>query len=175
MLPFFQWIQSIGFLQAIRESALVYPVIMTSHLSGMALFGGMILVTDLRLLGWAFTKYSISDVVDGLRNWKRFGGAFTMTCGLLLGASEAEKYYGNPFFWTKMVFLAMVAVHALIFRPLVYNNPSELDKSPVIPSRAKAAAALSLVLWLGLVTFGRLIGYYEGPQQQQTAAVTQSK
>src|SRR2546423_5053118 len=126
MLPFFQWLQSISFLTAIRESALVYPVIMTSHLSGMALFGGMILITDLRLLGWAFTKYSISDIVDGLRNWKRVGGAFTMFCGLLLGSSEAEKYYPNPFFWTKMCFLAGVAVHAFVFRPTVYNVPGEL-------------------------------------------------
>ena len=160
---------------ALRESALVYPVIMTSHLSGMALFGGMILITDLRLLGWAFTKYSISDVVDGLRNWKRFGGAFTMTCGLLLGSSEAEKYYPNPFFWTKMTLLVGVAVHALVFRPSVYNNPSELDKSPMIPGRAKAAAIISLCLWLGLVTFGRLIGYWEGPQATAQSAQTQSK
>ena len=170
MLPFMQWLQSIGFLTGIRESALVYPVIMTSHLSGMALFGGMILLTDIRLLGWGLTKYSIGDVVDGLRLWKRIGGAFTMTAGLLLGSAEAEKYYGNPFFWLKMVLLVGVAIHALVFRPTVYNNTAELDKSPVIPRRAKAAAAISLVLWIGLVSAGRLIGYYEGPQAVRTEA-----
>jgi hypothetical protein len=51
----------------------------------------------------------------------------------------------------------------MIFRPMVYNNPEKLDASPIIPARAKAAAALSLVLWTGVVCAGRLIGYYEPP------------
>src|SRR5579863_8445693 len=46
-------IQSIGFLTDIRESALVYPVIMTTHLACIAVFGGLILITDLRMLGVA--------------------------------------------------------------------------------------------------------------------------
>ena len=44
-------IQMIGFLTDIRESAIVYPVIMTTHLACIAVFGGLIVMTDLRLLG----------------------------------------------------------------------------------------------------------------------------
>ena len=157
-------IQSIGFLTDIRESALVYPVIMTTHLACIAVFGGLILITDLRMLGVIMKQYPIADVVNGLRIWKRIGFCIMVTCGLLLGTSEAEKYAPNPYFWTKMAFLTMIGIHALIFRPLVYNHPEELDRSPVIPTRAKAAAALSLVLWAGMVTFGRLIGYWESPE-----------
>ena len=39
----------------------------------------------------------------------------------------------------------------------MYDHPEELDKSPVIPTRAKAAAVLSLSIPL----CGRLIGCYE--------------
>ena len=43
-----QAIQDTGFFTAIRESGLAYPVIMSTHLSSIAVFGGMILMTDLR-------------------------------------------------------------------------------------------------------------------------------
>jgi len=157
-------IQSIDFLTAIRESALVYPILLGTHLACIAFFGGMILITDLRLLGLSLKNLTITEVVVGLRPWKRLGGVIMITCGLLLGSSEAVKYAPNPYFWTKMTILALIGIHALIFRPIVYNNTEELDRSPVIPSKAKVAAYLSLILWLGMICMGRLIAYYE-PRQ----------
>jgi hypothetical protein len=86
--------------------------------------------------------------------------------GLLLATCEAEKYAPNPYFWTKMVVLGLIGVHALIFRPIVYNQTEELDRSPVIPTRAKVAAILSLALWTTMFTMGRLIAYWEGYEHQ---------
>lgn len=157
----FQSIQSIGFLTDLRESNYVYPVVMTTHLACIAVFGGLILMTDLRLLGLALRSYTVSEVVLGLRPWKRLGGVTMITMGLLLGGSKAESYYINPFFWTKMTLLGCIGLHALVFRPLVYNRTKEIDALPTIPGRAKLAAILSLVLWFGVLTMGRLIGYYE--------------
>ena len=156
-------IQSIGFLTDFRESALVYPVVMSTHLACIAVFGGMILMTDLRLLGVAMTDRPIGVVGEKFRIWTRIGFCIMVTMGALLASSEAEKYTPNPFFWAKMTFLALVGIHALIFRPLVYNNTDEIDHSPTIPRQAKLAGALSLFLWFGILSFGRLIGYYEGP------------
>ena len=173
LLSFCQWLQSIGFLSDIRESALVYPVIMTTHLSCIALFGGMILMTDMRLLGLALTKYSVTEVVGALRPWKRVGFCIMIAMGLLLAGSEAEKYYHNPYFWMKLSMLLMVGVHAVIFRPTVYNRTEEIDRAPKIPGRAKAAAVLSLVIWLSVLSLGRLIGYYEGEKPQQPPATAQ--
>jgi hypothetical protein len=170
MYPFFEWLQSISFLTALRESALAYPIVMTGHLTGMALFGGMILMTDMRLLGLSLTRYKISDVVEGLRPWKHLGGLLTMGCGLFLFSSEALKYYPNPYFWLKMTLLFLVFVHAMVFRGPVYNKAKEMDEMPVIPRQAKVAAVLSLILWTGLVSSGRLIGYWEAPKTEQAAA-----
>ncbi|HLK49461.1 MAG TPA: DUF6644 family protein [Bryobacteraceae bacterium] len=173
LLSLCQSIQSIGFLTDIRESAMVYPVIMTTHLSCIALFGGMILMTDMRLLGFALKKYTVTEVVGGLRPWKRVGFCIMITMGLLLAGSEAEKYYHNPYFWVKMCLLLAVGVHALIFRPSVYNRTEEIDRAPALPARAKAAGALSLIIWCGVLTFGRLIGYYEGEKPQAPNAQAQ--
>jgi len=161
VLAIFQWIQSTEWATALRESSLAYPVIMATHLTGMALFGGMILITDLRLLGLVMRGYSVSDVVGQLRIWKRIGLVLVAGCGLLLACSKAEFYYINPFFWTKLSLFLLVAIHALVFRKSVYYNTAEIDRAPVIPTNAKVAAWLSLVLWVSIVSAGRLIGYYE--------------
>jgi hypothetical protein len=158
---FCETLQDTALLTHVRETPWVYPIIMSTHLICLAVFGGMILVTDLRLLGVAFRDQTIADVVGTLRPYKRIGFVIMVTCGLLMAGSEAPKYLPNPYFWTKMTLLALVGIHALIFKPTVYDHPEELDKSPVLPSRAKAAAVLSLILWICLPIFGRLIAYYE--------------
>lgn len=154
-------IQSIGFLTEFSESVLVYPIVMSTHLTCIALFGGMILATNLRLLGLTFKSLTITEVVTSLRPWKHLGGTIMIATGLLLATSEAEKYAPNPIFWTKMVILGLIGVHGLIFRPMVYKRTEELDRSPAIPTKAKAAAILSLVLWTAMFTMGRLIAYWD--------------
>ena len=169
-------IQSVEIGTAIRESAIVYPVIMTTHLACIAVFGGMILMTDLRLLGVALKDIPVASVVGGLRLWKRIGFCIMITMGILLAGSEAEKYAGNPFFWWKMVFLGGVIVHALAFRSSVYAKAAaaEYDKAGVVPGLAKFAAGSSLFLWTGVVTFGRLIGYYEPKNTDKPALILHS-
>jgi hypothetical protein len=158
-------IQSIGFLTEFSESVLAYPIVLSIHLTCIALFGGMILMTNLRLLGLTFKSLTITGMVTAFRPWKRAGGAVMIATGLLLASSEAEKYAPNPYFWTKMIVLGLIGVHALIFRPIVYNQTEELDRSPVIPTKAKLAAILSVVLWIAMFTMGRLIAYWEGYEQ----------
>jgi len=145
---------------ALRESALVFPVILSLHLTGMGLFGGLILMTDLRILGIALTKHPVSDIVNGLRPWKHLGLTLTATCGALLLWSKAAIYYPNPYLWIKLTLFALIIIHSLVFRG-VYRNIGDLDRSPAIPGRAKLAAALSIVLWISVVTAGRWIGYWE--------------
>ena len=160
-MPTAHSIQSIDFLTAFSESVLAYPIVLSIHLACIALFGGMILATDLRLLGLTFKSLTITEVVTSLRPWKRVGGTIMIAMGLPLAASEAEKYAPNPFFWTKMIILGLIGVHALIFRPIVYSKTEELDRSPVIPTKAKVAAILSLSLWTAMFVMGRLIAYWD--------------
>src|SRR5258708_29947415 len=116
ILEVFQWIQSTPPAAALRGSALTYPIIMTGHLTGMGLFGGMIAITDARLLGLAMQKYPIADVVNQLRLWKRIGGAPTMGCGAMLWASKTEVFFYKPDLLAKFGLLRPVARHALVFR-----------------------------------------------------------
>jgi Zn-dependent membrane protease YugP len=66
-------IQSSEFFTAVRQSALFYPAVMATHLSCIAIFGGMILATNLRLLGLALTSTPLASVIESTRMWKRIG------------------------------------------------------------------------------------------------------
>ncbi len=155
-----QSLESIGFLSRFSESVLAYPIVLSIHVTDIALFGGMILMTNLRLLGLTFKGVSITQMVTTLRPWKRLGGTVQICTGLLLATSEATKYAPNPFFWAKMIILGLIGVHAMVFRPIVYNQTEQLDRSPVIPGKVQVAAILSLVLWTAMFTMGRLIAYW---------------
>lgn len=167
-----QWIQGTGWATYLRMSAYVYPFILASHLTGIALFAGAVLVTDLRLLGVILRNQPASEIVNQLRWPKRIGFLIVAACGFLLASSKAEEYYYNIFFRVKLTLLVLVAVHALVFRGSIYNNAAALDPAKRLPGRAKLAAALSLVLWISIACAGRGIGYIEPPLSKLHAALT---
>lgn len=119
-------------LNPLNDSPLIFPALERAHIIGFALSIGTIALLDFRL---------------GM-------GLLLITCGLLMAGCRAEEYYHNALFRTKMTVLALVGVHALIFRRGVYRNTAALDAAPRIPARAKLTASLSLILWTSLVIAG---------------------
>jgi hypothetical protein len=151
------WIESTSLSIAIREGGLPYPIIGGVHLLSIALFGGMLLITDLRILGWAMSSRRVSDIWYQFLPWKRLGFVVVAATGLLLAWAEPTRLYKSPSFWVKMILFALVGMHALVFRRNVYGHPEKLDSA--ISTQAKLAAALSLLLWAGLIASGRLIAF----------------
>lgn len=156
-------IQNTPFFTAVRESGLPYPIILSTHLSCIAVFGGLILMSDLRLLGLALTKVPVSEVLLRTRPWKRLGFVIMVTCGVLLGGAKLFNYYDNPYFDVKMTLLTLVGVHAIVFHRSVYANPAKLDGFKRMPRVAKAAGLISIMLWVGILSMGRWIAYFERP------------
>ena len=157
LLSFSLWVQATDFFTYLRGSKYPYPIVLSLHMVALALFGAMILITNMRLMGWTMGGIPIAEVIGQLRIPKRIGFVLAAVCGILLFCCKAEEYYLNIFFRTKLVFFALVIVHSVIFRQRVYYNPSPL------PGAAKAAGWLSLLLWIGVLCAGRGIGYIEPP------------
>ncbi|HZL56578.1 MAG TPA: DUF6644 family protein [Bryobacteraceae bacterium] len=153
------WIQSTAWATALRESELMYPLIMSAHMASLGIFGGLIAMTDLRLLGLTMLSTPAQEVIARLRVWKRFGFVIMIGCGILLASSKLDSYYPNPYFQIKMLLLGLVGVHAVMFHRSVYGK-----NAPATGLPAKAAGALSLLLWTGILSMGRWIAYYETPK-----------
>jgi hypothetical protein len=165
-----QRVQDLSLFTAVRESRLVYPIVLSTHLACIAIFGGLILITNLRLLGWTLTDIPATDLIRSLRRWKQFGFVVMVTCGVLLGASKASEYLPNPFFQLKMGLLIALAAHGIYFRGTVYRTAMPIDART-----ARTAAIMSLILWVGVVSMGRWIAYYDAPPPtEETAAPSSS-
>ena len=119
----------------------VYLAILAVHLAALALFGGMVLITDLRLLGVGMRSYSVAELINGLRIPKRIGIAFAVVSGALLFAAHPGQYMHNRWFWTKLALLLLLAANYLLFERRL--------RSPQL------AGALSLLLWTGAIFAGR--------------------
>jgi hypothetical protein len=155
-------LQNTSFLSAVRRSSYAYPILLALHLCGIAISAGMVLVTDLRLMGVSFGNYPADELVRQLRVPKRFGLALVLACGLLLAMSNAARYYLNPVFRVKMALLAALVAHAICTRRL-YANARISGQGKASPRALRWAALVSLMLWTGVVIAGRGIGYVTVP------------
>jgi hypothetical protein len=136
-----EWVQSLPLFTAIRESAYVYPTLLATHLASIGVFGGLILMTDLRLLGLALEDYPAAALIDDLRWWKRAGFVIMVTCGALIAGSKAGEYLLNPYFLLKLSLLGLVGAHAVAFRRAVYGGSLTLDGGGRLPAAARIAGA----------------------------------
>lgn len=146
-------IQAIGLFTQIRASAYAYPALFWLHLVALFVWGGLVLMTDLRLLGLGFGLEPVTDLFNGFRRSKRISFLLAALCGLLMFGAKAAEYTYNPWFWVKMLLLALLGVNYLLLRRSLITaaDPS----SPNQLSRMKLTGAVSLLLVVGAVGAAR--------------------
>lgn len=159
MLEFCQWLDQTSVGTTIRQSLWLFPAIETVHLLGMAALVGTITVLDFRLLGWAARQQRVSQLATRLIPWAWAGFGVQVVTGVLLFSSEAVKIYANPAFRLKMLLLLLAGVQALVFQVMISPKLASSDELPSPPLAAKAMGAISILLWVGIVTAGRFIGF----------------
>ena len=146
------WLEQTAVGTSLRESLWLFPAVETVHLLGMALLVGTTMAFDLRLLGFALRERDAEEVGRRLLPWAWVGLVVQILTGMMLFASEAVKLYGNTAFRLKMVLLVFAGVNALLF----HWTGTGSARNAV---GRKLAACVSLLLWLGIVTAGRFIGF----------------
>ena len=159
MLEFCQWLEQTSVGTTIRQSLWLFPAIETIHLLGMAALVGTVTVLDLRLLGWAARQRPISHVAARTIPWAWAGLAVQVVTGGLLFSSEAVKIHDNPAFRLKMLLLLLAGVQALIFQTSMSRRLAQWDERAALPPAAKIMGLTSFLLWVGIVTAGRFIGF----------------
>lgn len=159
LLAFFQSMQDSWVGTSIRESVLVFPVIESVHVLGLALSVGLIFVTDLRLIGWRFKGEGVSDVMRQLRPWMLTGFATMFLTGGLLFWAEAARCYQSPTFRVKVAFLVLAGLNALYFETITGRAVGIWEGTSTPPRAVRVAGWLSIVCWTGVVIFGRWTAY----------------
>jgi len=149
---FFKWLVNSPWSQASNSYEWVFPVIQSRHFIGFALSIGTIAIVDLRLLGLGLRRQMASELAVDLAPWTRAGIVVMLITGLLMFSTDAVAYHFNPSFQFKMTCLML----ALLFHFTLHRRAVRPDVSPMV---AKLAAAVSLLLWSGVVAGGRMIAF----------------
>lgn len=156
---FFEWLDTFPSSIWLREATYGYPVLLTIHVVTMSLFAGLIVMMDLRLVGWGNLKTPISQLQKRLFPWQMFFMTLTSIAGLLLLYSKPLTYYGKIFFWIKMGLMALAGLNALVFHLTAYRDVAKWDTDRILPTPARLAGFFGLFLWVGVIVFGRLTPY----------------
>lgn len=157
--PFLKWLAASSLATRIRESLLLFPLLESIHVFGLALVLGTIAIIDLRLLGVASTNRPFKRLASDILKWTWAAFALTALTGALMFITNAPVYYHNFYFRAKMVLLALTAVNMLVFELTAGRAVDKWDQAPSGPPVGKAVAALSLIMWISIVFMGRLIGF----------------
>lgn len=150
--PFFQWMESLGVFNA---SLYLGPGFNLVHLVAMVTFMGALLMVDLRLLGAGLTNQPVQQVARSARPWLNWGLIGLAVTGIPALMNTATQQYVNRAFWIKMYILAF----ALIFTYTVRRKVTLSDEGRVNPVVGKVVALVSIVAWLAVAAYARLIMY----------------
>jgi hypothetical protein len=156
MQPFADsYLENSSIADNIRENDLLFPVIESVHVLAICLVVGSILVVDLRLLGFASTKWPVSRVTRAILplTW----GAFivAVASGGLMFISNATKYLGNGFFIAKMVLIGVAGLNMVVFHFVGARDLPKWENDSRLPLSARLAGGLSILLWVAVVACGR--------------------
>ena len=159
LLPFCKWLAATPGSVALHESLFMYPLVESAHVLTLCLFVGLSMVLDLRLLGVALRRVRVSDVAGRLVPWMTAGFVVMVITGVLLFYAIPVRSYQSLWFRGKAIMLILAGVNAWVFHSGVYHRVAEWDLDAIAPRAARRAGIASLVLWAGIVVFGRMIAY----------------
>ena len=153
MLLLFHWLAKTWLAITLRDSTWAFAIIEIIHLLALAVFGGAILILNLRFLGIGLKTQPSQQVAQELFPAVLTGIGVMFVSGFLLLASGPMRYYYNPAFRIKMLLFFIAMLIQILFQAKITQQQEEW------PMAQKAFALLSLLLWLSIGLAGRAIGY----------------
>jgi len=150
--PLLEWIKLTPIGAFVRNSTWAFPALQSLHFMG---------VIDLRVLG----------VARGLpiHPLHRFlplafaGFGINLLTGIMFFCHDPYVYAFNPSFRIKMLLILLAGLNALWFRLGVFLDVDKWGPGIEASRLAKIISALSLLIWIGVITAGRFIAFTSAP------------
>jgi hypothetical protein len=143
---------------AMRQELWLYPAVEIAHIAGFVLLVGSIAVLDLRLLGLS-RELPVRQLARHVLPWALSALLLIVPSGLLMFIAHASDLLANRAFVLKLALILLAGVNAALFHAGVFRSAAAWDRGAPPPRAARAHAACSLLLWLGVIGCGRLLAY----------------
>jgi hypothetical protein len=151
------WLESTSIAEAMRERRLLYPTVEIVHILGIVVLVGAAILFDLRLLGLS-RQLSVAQLSRYVLPWARLGVLAVVPAGLLMFTANATALAGNPVFRLKLILIAAALLNALVFHWWTGKSLKTWDTG--VPVAAKVSAVVSLVIWVSVISCGRLLAFF---------------
>jgi hypothetical protein len=125
------------------------PIVQTVHILSIGCIMGSIVMIDLRVLGLAVPSQTIPEMLRRLMPWVWISLALLFFSGAMFVVARPGRYFSNP-----MAMLLLAVVLTVTLQRMCTQNPAARISVKII-------AALSLLLWVGVVLAGRWIAYLD--------------
>jgi uncharacterized membrane protein len=139
----------------VLDNPWVWPICEVFHFVGLCLLFGVVLLVNLRLLG--FVKgVAVADITQ-LLPFAMAGLGINIVTGMLFFLAAPDQYTQNPAFVWK-IGLMLIAGVTLLY-PTMWDQPGDVTPEDRVPLTGRIIAAGSICLWLGVIFLGRFLPY----------------
>jgi uncharacterized membrane protein len=139
----------------VLQHPFVWPTCETLHFIGMSLMFGVLMIVNLRLVGWLRGMSFAS--VHRLLPFGLMGFGINFITGMFFFIAASEQYTQNVAFHYKVILLVLAGVNYLVLT--VYDEAWALPASAEAPLSGKLLGASALVLSIGVMYFGRMLPF----------------
>ncbi|HKQ14941.1 MAG TPA: DUF6644 family protein [Steroidobacteraceae bacterium] len=129
------------------------PIVQTVHLLGIAVIMSSVVLLDLRILGLALPSQDVQELTRRVMPWVWWTLPVMLLTGSMFVFARPQRYFTNPIFKLKFALLLPAIALAAVLHLVSVRKPDDW--------RTKLVAALSLLLWIGVVFAGRWIAYVD--------------
>jgi hypothetical protein len=152
------WIEQSALATAMRQELWLYPSIEILHIIGFVTLVGSIVMFDLRLLGLS-NRLPVRELAGHLLPWTLGALIVIVPTGVMMFMAHASDFISNTAFVIKLSLIFVAGFNAVAFHLGAYRSVSEWDSHYPTPPAAKMHALASILLWMGVITCGRLLAY----------------
>ncbi|HVZ22252.1 MAG TPA: hypothetical protein VG871_14370 [Vicinamibacterales bacterium] len=136
----------------VRDTPWLWPTLETLHFVGLSLLMGVLLLVNIRMLG--FAKQLSLDAIDRLLPWAILGLGINIVTGMLF-TMGADYTKNNAFYW-KLAFVVVGGANLLYF---FFDRGWAAEPGADVPLTSKVAAFSALFLWFGVMYWGSMLPF----------------
>lgn len=154
---FLQWCFDTGLGAFMRDVSWAFPTMEIVHFIGLCLLFGVMLVVDLRLLG--FLRRLPVDAVLRLLPLALIGFFLNAASGIAFFCFSPDDYWFNPLFKLKLVLMLVAGLNALGFT-IFHFRQQHSGQTALAGWAGKISAGGSLLIWTIVIVLGRSLPYF---------------
>lgn len=162
MLELLTWLEGSALAGFLRGLGIwTYGLLNLAHIIGIGSLFGAVLLLDLKLLG-LWPSIPAATLVRPTVPVAAFGFVLAVMSGIMMLSFNATEYHGNPFFYIKLPVIVLGLVNVAVINRLAAwkRAAAGLPSEPGDKTILAFFGGLSLLIWLTVISCGRMIGYW---------------